>query len=399
MIAILLAIITIVPSCAETFTGSCGTNVTYSLDTESGLLKIEGTGEIPNYSSSGAPWYSRRQTIKEVIISGGITSIGKYAFYSCDSVTSVTINGAITSIGESVFANCSKLANINLPESLTNLGVKAFQYCRSLTSITLPNSLANIGNYAFAWCSNLTSVTMPNSLTYYNSDIFWGCPLTTPLYNSKTFFDFYPKSYSGEYKIPEGIETIYANAFSGCANLSSVTIPSSVTSIGDNAFSGCYFIKEKFVNNSACTSDYNWGATICDVIQEDGLMIIGNTAIKCKTTATSVKIPNNIKIIASRAFENCSSLTSISIPLSVDSIGEYAFRNCTSLPVIDNLRYADCYLVEAIYEKGVYASFSIKEGTRFIGSLGGEGYGYCLTGITIPNTVVKICDRAFAYCM
>ena len=39
--------------------------------------------------------------------------------------------------------------------------------------------------------------------------------------------------------IPNGVETIGANAFSGCDYLESVSLPGTLTAIGDGAFSNC----------------------------------------------------------------------------------------------------------------------------------------------------------------
>ena len=59
------------------YSGSCGDNVNYSLDTSTGLLSITGTGAMNNYDSySSVPWYSNRSYIKTVEISDGVTSIG-----------------------------------------------------------------------------------------------------------------------------------------------------------------------------------------------------------------------------------------------------------------------------------------------------------------------------------
>ena len=43
---------------AQVLTGSCGENVTYTLDTETGVLTISGTGKMYDYYSSisDAPW-------------------------------------------------------------------------------------------------------------------------------------------------------------------------------------------------------------------------------------------------------------------------------------------------------------------------------------------------------
>jgi hypothetical protein len=57
----------------------------------------------------------------------------------------------------------------------------------------------------------------------------------------------------------------------------------------------------------------------------------------------------------------CSSLTSITIPNSVTSIGSSAFSGCTSLPLINNIRYADTYLVEAVNNTLSTYSYNTKE--------------------------------------
>ena len=76
-------------------------------------------------------------------------------------------------------------------------------------------------------------------------------------------------------------------------------------------------------------------------------------------------IPNSVIRIGGYAFRGCSSLTSVTILNSVISIGEYAFSGCSGLPVIDNLRYADTYLVEAVDR--TRSTYTIKDGTRWIG--------------------------------
>ena len=89
---------------AEVFSGYCGDNLTYNLDTDSGVLTISVTGEMYDYSSSTyAPWYSNRSSVKTVEIKSGITSIGDYAFFNCDSLTSITIPNSVTSIGDYAF--------------------------------------------------------------------------------------------------------------------------------------------------------------------------------------------------------------------------------------------------------------------------------------------------------
>ncbi|MDY4254927.1 MAG: leucine-rich repeat domain-containing protein, partial [Oscillospiraceae bacterium] len=84
--------------------GTCGNNVTYTLDSD-GLLTIRGVGSMYEYSSkrdgdkyvTTAPWGSKKLT--QVVISDGVTSIGRDAFYGCTGLTKITIPNSVTSIG------------------------------------------------------------------------------------------------------------------------------------------------------------------------------------------------------------------------------------------------------------------------------------------------------------
>ena len=61
--------------------GDCGANIKWALDTK-GTLHVYGTGAMYDYNgNNGGPFYLYRNDIKSVQLSGGITTIGSYAFY------------------------------------------------------------------------------------------------------------------------------------------------------------------------------------------------------------------------------------------------------------------------------------------------------------------------------
>ena len=177
--------------------------------------------DVYNVTSIGKYAFANCTSLTSVIIPNSVTSIGGYAFVGCSSLTSVKIPNSVTSIGEDAFYGCTSLTSITIPNSVTSIGEGAFYGCTSLRSVTIPNSVTSIGEDAFRDCYSLTSVTIPNSVTSIGKWAFYGCSRL----NSVT--------------IPNSVISIGERAFYGCEGLTSVTIPNSVTSIGIYAFRRC----------------------------------------------------------------------------------------------------------------------------------------------------------------
>ena len=115
--------------------GKCGEDANYSFNASSGELTIFGRGKMID---SSHPWQSYSSSVKKVIISDNITSIGENAFQWCSSLTSIEIPVGVTSIGENAFQGCSSLTSIEIPVGVTSIGERAFDSCYSLTSIEIP---------------------------------------------------------------------------------------------------------------------------------------------------------------------------------------------------------------------------------------------------------------------
>ena len=152
-------------------------------------------------------------------------------------------------------------------------------------------------------------------------------------------------------------------------------------------------ISKSFDTDDLVSHNYNNGRGVLKF--KNSVTSIERLAFEDCSGLTSITIPNSVTSIEFGAFAGCSSLTSITIPESVTEIKDGAFSGCGSLPVIDNIRYADTYLIEAV-DKSL-TSYSIKEGTRFIGSW---AFARCsnLKSITTPNSVTSIGESAFRGC-
>ena len=160
-------------------TGTCGENLTWTLD-DAGTLTISGTGAMDDYIYYAAtPWYSHREAIKSVVLENGITNIGEHAFNDCENLSSITIPDSVTGIGQRAFAACESLTSITIPEGVTAIYFDTFLSCKSLSSITLPVSVTRIAEWAFAGCKNLSVVhyagtekqQLKISIDVYNSEL------------------------------------------------------------------------------------------------------------------------------------------------------------------------------------------------------------------------------------
>lgn len=264
-IAIMIALLLFnTSSRAEIASGTCTENISWTLS-DDGVLKITGSGDMPDFNGS-TPWQGSEISIYEVEIGEGVTSVGDWAFNACCNLKSVNMPVGITSIGNGAFYGCSSLSSIKIPKEVTYIGYGAFSGCSTLYGIIIPEGVTIINNATFRGCSNLYYVI-----------------------------------------IPEGVTSIGDRAFSGCSCLSSVNIPNSVTVIGSNAFSGCNFTSINI---------------------PEGVTSIGYSAFSGCHNLTSINIPEGVTTIKKDTFNGCTSLKSVIIPASVTTIEECAFFLC-----------------------------------------------------------------------
>ena len=381
-LTMLLSIVSVVDfsAYADVQTGKLGDNVTYSLDTETGLLTISGTGDMYDYKLSfhdynGREYYSstplKMENIKNIIIESGVTDIGDAVFFNCKK-QSITIPDTVTRIGNYAFIGFKK-SEITLPNSVISIAYSAF-------------NISVEGNISYLKKINYNgTVTQWNSVVYSNKDhhiikctdgiIGNGNTVTIDNFSCNINNDYTAQIEGGGTEnliIPETVSyegysfrvtSIGRSAFNGCTSLTNVTIPNSVTSIGDYAFEKCTNLTR--VNYSGTVSQWKTikigsyneklrnAIIICtdDVIGNGNTVTIDNLKYKINNDYTAqivgrtdtlgnLIIPEpvwyeghtfTVTSIVNNAFSGCSSLTSVTIPNSVESIGDNAFQNCSSL--------------------------------------------------------------------
>lgn len=233
--------------------------------------------------------------------------------------------------------------SIVTPYSISAFDAKIISntYERGRGLLLFDTPISSIGNLAFYKCNNLKSITIPENVISINSTAFRSCSGLTA---------FYGKFASADNRclIIDGDLLAFAPA-----GLTEYAIPNNIYSIGNNAFYGC--------NN-----------------------------------LVSITIPDSAISIGNCAFYGCSNLKNITIPNSIAEIGQSVFGGCEQLPIIDNIRYADTYLIEAVDNSCI--NYNIQDFTRFIGN---EAFKNCenLVNITIPHNVIDIGFLAFDNCV
>ena len=412
----------------EVYSGTCGDNLTWTLDTVTGLLEINGTGAMWSWSiPSYVPWYSYMSSVVTVQIGSGVTKISDFSFYSCSSLSEIDVDAdnqvysslegilfnkdmtklircprmksgfyfipnSVTSIDKEAFASCSRITSVTIPDGVTDIGNEAFTGCSGITSIIIPDSVTSIGNYAFSSCSSLASVDLPNRMSIISQGTFNNCTSLTSI------------------TIPGSVTSIGKSAFVRCSSLTAVSIPDSVTNIGQSAFAEC---------TSLAFASIGGG-------------IIETNAFSSCDSLVFVNICSGVTGIYNSAFYECSSLSFIDIPDSVTYISETAFKGCNSLAAInvsaDNQRYSSRggvmfnkeYEELLIYPQGKKGGYTVPDGVKYIGDYAFSGckmltlvtlpdsmsridyYAFsgctALTSVIIPNRVTGICDQAFFGC-
>lgn len=345
--------------------GSCGDNVTWKL-LGSGTMLIIGRGPMWDYDLSytygnDTPWAKAEllSDIKEVVIRPGVTSIGSWAFSSCDNLTNVIISNSVLSVGSYTFAYCDSLQNITIPDSVTTIGSSVFSSCDSLCSVTIPNSVTTIGSYAFNDCRMLANIAIPSSVETIGMRAFSGCERLATVTIAKGVTSIGEGAFGHCSKltsliIPDGVTSINDSLFTACTSLTDITIPGSVTAIGRTAFEACH--------------------SLVNVNISDGVISIGDYAFQGCISLTRIVIPNSVTSIGQCAFSGCNRLTGITLPNGITSIGNSAFNECKSL-------------VSVVIPNGVT---SIERDT----------FSWCssLSSVAIPNSVKSIGESAFFYC-
>lgn len=291
-----------------------------------------------------------------------VIEIGSYSFTNNTALNSVLIPGTVEIIRSGAFENCTWLSSVSLGCSVSYIGQYAFYKCR-MKSVTIPKSVSVIEESAFSgfniifldevvclstvppkcdgrpFSSQTYFLKVPkqsldayqkaypwNEFKYINPydnieslDLFTYQGIRFQIKDSveKTCSVYDNQEATGDVSIPETaildgvpykVTEIDALAFSGCNDITSVTIPETIVFIGPGAFKDCDISELRFnaVQCLTCGNIYNPAF--------DG-------------TIESIKFGRNVKHIPRNFLAGGSLIQNLTIPSNVHTIGENAFAN------------------------------------------------------------------------
>lgn len=439
---------------AASYSGECGEDFVWELDTYTGTLTVAGFGEMPDFDFSSAPSWDRYQGyIKSVVFEDGISyvgacsfynggsgykykkltsvdfgtvdSIGEYAFRGCSAISEVS-GDYVTSVGDHAFRGCDLSGCLSFPfPSVETIGNGAFYGCQGLSEINLPSTVTTVGGTAFENCDSVTSITLPTSVVNIYECAFADCDSVTEInYNSNRLgtgtssvvgngiFSHTGADSGVTLNISNHLGTIPDNLFSFCYNLRTVTGGTGVSSIGDFAFAhtgitsfainagvskigDCSFADCTSLTYFTASPDNEYFSADSNgvLLNKEGNQIIKYPAGK---TATSYTIPSSINVISAYAFSECKYLTTFTAGTNIIAVSSNCFANCPALSTVT--------LASTVDLIGTYAFLNCPNLTSIsmpgIKQINAYGFAECdgLSSFSTTSILKLIDDYAFYGC-
>lgn len=286
------SLLNVLASDTTVLTGICGENATWEYDVYSAELKVSGSGDM--YGT-----YRFNKYVKKAIIGEGITSISANAFDS------------------------SALESISLPNSLKTIGKEAFWGCQSLKEVSFPATLENIGDLAFEKCTSLEKINVDENNTKFSAE-------EGILYNkTKTELILYPAGKTVQaFIIPETVSKVGSYAFDFNQYLEELVIHADVTTLGSEE----PFVCARALTNIQVDAKNEYYCSVDgSLYSKDKTKLIKYAMGK---TEESFEVPDYVNTILSEAFRYSTNLKEVNIPKNVTSIEYGAFDDCDSLEKI-----------------------------------------------------------------
>lgn len=331
--------------------------------------------------------------LQSITIPDNVTNIGTEAFYRCSGATTLSIGQKVKSIGSSAFSGCSSLATLAIPENVTDIGAGAFSSCIGLKTATIGNGVTDLGASAFSSCTGLVTLAVGSGIKTWGSSVFSGCTALSAV------------------TLAEGLKGIGNYAFGGCYRLRKLEFPASLEEVGARAFSGC---------------------TALGTVGLGGVKRIGDQAFSGCTALKEAVLPESARSIGAGAFQGCTALGAVAFPAGVDAVDAGAFSGASVKTLLfDNAegafledfskeslrtlslgshargvtgaRLADCTALALVLVDKGNGEYKVDGTGALYDKTGAElikyPAGLAAEKVTVPATVRRVGERAFAHAM
>ncbi|MBR4752519.1 MAG: leucine-rich repeat domain-containing protein [Thermoguttaceae bacterium] len=218
--------------------------------------------------------------------------------------------------------------------------------CRfTLQAIVIPASVNEIRTRYLGQYDALESIDVAENNPNY-------CSVGGVLYSKdkKTLLCVPTRRKKGPFVVPDGVETIGAQAFSGCSSLTEIFLPKTVKSIGEGAFNWCsslqtlripesveiiganaFFSCRALQSLNVAESNSNYRSTDGTLLSCDEKILLN---VLAGTGKGAFNVPEGVVRIDQGAFSSCFWLTEVVVPEGVKEIADGAFTNCQNLKTI-----------------------------------------------------------------
>jgi len=237
----------------EHFTTQTKEGIVESLPT---LDKLTFTKKEDNTYSVKSKDYNIKGRIKipatygEGTEEGAVSEVETRGFFNLAEIQEIFLPESIVSLGDDAFFNCKKLENVHFApnSSLTTIGEYAFNSCEALTSVVLPKSVKNLKDCAFFNAKALESVTFEegSQLESIGESCFYNCSsLTTLKFSEGTELKsigyglLYNAGKIEEVEIPSYNGRLATYTINNCGSLKTLTLPGNIATMEMYCVNNC----------------------------------------------------------------------------------------------------------------------------------------------------------------
>ena len=241
----------------------------------------------------------------------------------------------------------------------------------------------SIENPIFRDNYKLKGVIIPDTVDYVSREIFSGCVSLTDV------------------DLGKGITSISFGMFYNCKSLESLTIPEQIKYLGgyeQDPFDGCTSLKNLYLKaKNISFIRYLKLPSLTNIVIASTVDSLPDGAFSGYNYIENVTFENGLMVLPDSCFKNCTSLKNITLPDSMMSVGKSAFENCyniksvtfsENLNTIDDSAFKGCSSIE---------NLSLNKNLREIGN---NAFEECssVKNVTFNDSLNTIGESAFANC-